>query len=79
MDDTTLHAWKEFMAGPGGKDLLGRLIANETMYLAEGNKATTVNGKALAMAHMEAIYRLRTGIQDIVAPKPPKLSKPAQG
>ncbi len=73
MDDSTLHAWKEFMAGPGGKDLLGRFIANEMGYLAEGAKAQTIDEKGIAMAHYEAIYRLRSGVQDIVAPK----SKPA--
>lgn len=71
MDDPTKHAWKEFMAGPGGVDLLGRFIANETMYLAEGAKDKTVEGKALALAHFEAIYRMRSGIQDIVAPSKP--------
>lgn len=60
------------MAGPGGKDLLGRLVANETMYQAEGMKATSIEGKALAMAKMEAVYRLRSGIADITSPKPNK-------
>lgn len=75
MDDATSHAWKEFMLGPGGKDLLARFIANETNYQAEGIKSQTIEGKALAMAKIEAIYKLRTGILDIVSPKHP--SKPA--
>lgn len=69
MDDVTRHSWKEFLQSAGGKDLLGRFIANETQYQAEGIKAQTIEGKALAMAKIEAIYKLRTGILDIVAPK----------
>ena len=60
------------MASPGGTDLMGRLIANETMYIAEGVKGATTGQKALAMAKLEAMYKFRTGIQDIVASKPPK-------
>jgi hypothetical protein len=74
MDDATLHSWKEFMQSAGGKDLLARFIANETSYQAEGIKATTIEGKALAMAKIEAVYKLRTGILDIVAPKKPSKS-----
>jgi len=69
MEDATRHAWKEFMNGPGGTDLMGRLIANETAYTAEGIKSQTVEGKALAMAKLEAIYKLRSGIVDIISSK----------
>lgn len=72
MDEATIHAWKEFMVGPGGADLMKRLSENEVSYTAEGMKANTIDQKALAMAKLEAIYRLRSGIQDIVAPKPAK-------
>lgn len=77
MDDTTRHAWREFMLGPGGKDLLGRFIANETMYQVEGIKAPGVEGKALAMAKIEAIYRFRMGILDIVESKSGSKSVPS--
>ena len=78
MDDSTRSAWKQFMQGAGGKDLLGRFIANETQYQAEGIKAQTIEGKALAMAKIEAVYKLRTGILDIVASKPVSKSASSQ-
>lgn len=68
MDEGIIGQYKTFMRTAAGKDLLGRFIANETMYQAEGIKAETVEGKALAMAKIEAIYKLRSGILDIVTP-----------
>lgn len=69
MDEATRSAWIDFMKGAGGKDLLGRFIANEQTFIAAAMKNETVEGKALAMAKMEAIYRFREGILDIVKPK----------
>lgn len=69
MDDATKHAWKEFMAGPGGKDLMQRLLGNEAKYQAEGIKSKDIYEKGMSMAKIEAIYTLRSGIQDIIANK----------
>lgn len=77
MDEATKSAWKEFMNGPGGKDLLGRFISNEQTFIAAAMKLQTIEGKGLEMAKMEAIYRFREGILDIVSPKKP--SKPVKG
>lgn len=72
MDEATKSAWVDFSKTPGWTDLMGRLVGNEAMYQAEGIKSPTLEGKGLAMAKIGAIYNVRTGIQDIVAPKPPK-------
>lgn len=72
MDDEVRHAWIEFMQGPGGKDLLGRFVSNEQMFIAAAMKKETAEQKGLEMAKMEAIYRFREGILDIIKPKPSK-------
>lgn len=69
MDETTRHAWIDFMKGAGGKDLLARFIANEQMFIATAMKRETAEQKGLEMARMEAIYNFRAGILDIVSPK----------
>jgi len=69
MDEETRSAWKQFMLGPGGKDLLARFIANEQTFIAKALKAKTIEEKGIEMAKMEAIYLFRAGILDIVESK----------
>lgn len=74
MDESTKSAWIDFMKGPGGKDLLGRFISNEQGFIASAMKRETAEQKGLEMAKMEAIYKFRQGILDIVTPKKPKVA-----
>ena len=76
MDETIRSDYKHFLNGPGGADLIKRLITTEAKHQMEGMKAATLEGKGLAMAKIEAVYELRTMLQDLAASQP--VSKPVQ-
>lgn len=70
MDEGVLGEYKVFLRSGAGQDLIARIKTTEAKYQMEGMKASTMEGKALSMAKMEATYAIRTMLDD--------LSKPAQ-
>lgn len=74
MDEAALGAYKLFMNGPGGADLMERLKMTEAKYQMEGMKSNTIEGKGISMTKIGVSYEIRTMLMDIIAPK----SKPAQ-
>lgn len=78
MDEATKSAWKQFLKGPGGVDLMQRFVANEVKHLAEGAKSDTVDGKAIGLAKYQAVYEMRSGIASIMdesKPAPSQLTR----
>lgn len=69
MDEGLLGQYKLFFRKGAGLDLIARLKTTEAKYMMEGMKATTMEGKALSMAKMEATYAIRTMLDDLAAPK----------
>ena len=69
MDEAVLSAYKQFLPSAGGIDLINRLKTTEAKYMMEGMKSTTMEGKALSMAKMEATYSIRTMLDDLAKPK----------
>lgn len=70
MDDTVKNGYKNFLMSPAGEDLVKRLISTEAKYQMEGMKAAGLEEKGLAMAKIEAIYEIRTMVQDLSKPVP---------
>lgn len=75
MDDTLKNAYKHFLTSPAGEDLIRRLVTTEAKYQMEGMKATTLEGKGLAMSKIEATYAIRTMLDDL---SKPALSQPVR-
>lgn len=69
MDKGILGQYKVFLASRAGQDLIARLKTTEAKYMMEGMKASTMEGKALSMAKMEALYSVRTMIDDLANSK----------
>lgn len=68
MEDSVKHAYKEFLQGIGGADLIRRLISTEARYQMEGMKASSLEEKGLAMAKIGATYEIRTMLNDLSNP-----------
>lgn len=68
MDEAVKNGYKSFLLSPAGLDLVKRLISTEAKFQMEGMKSPTMEGKAIAMAKIEAIYEIRTMIQDLSKP-----------
>lgn len=61
-------AYKSFMDGLGGRDLLEHLLTLEMTAQGEGDKATTAEEKAFAMVKLNTCYKLRTYLADMSKP-----------
>jgi len=69
VDDAIYSAYRSFLQGAAGQDLVARLKMTEAKYMMEGMKASTVEQKGLAMERMHAIYLVRTMLDDLARPK----------
>jgi hypothetical protein len=69
MDEAVLSAYKQFLPGVGGVDLINRLKLTEAKYMMEGMKSPTMEGKAISLSKMQACYEIRTMLDDLVKPK----------
>lgn len=70
MDEGVLGQYKEFLRSAAGIDLIDRLKSTEATFMMSGMKTNNMEGKALAMAKMEATYSIRTMLDDIATTVP---------
>lgn len=75
MDEAALSAYKLFMNGPGGADLMERLKMTEAKYQMQGMQTNTIEGKGIAMTKIGVSYEIRTMLNDIVTPSKPVQSQ----
>lgn len=57
-----------FLKSGAGIDLIDRLRMTEAKYMMQGMKAETMEQKAIAMTKMQAIYNIRTMLDDLSKP-----------
>lgn len=77
VEDAIYSAYRSFLQGAAGQDLVDRLKMTEAKYMMEGMKATDIEQKGLAMERMKTIYLIRTMLDDLAKPKvvPSKVAK----
>lgn len=68
MDKGVRAQYIGFLRGNAGIDLINRLKTTEAKYMMEGMKGISVEEKGLAMAKMEATYKIRTMLDDLAKP-----------
>lgn len=77
MDEGVQGQYLEFFRTNAGKDLIDRLRSTEANFMMQGMKSSTIEGKGIAMAKMEATYAIRTMLDDLAKPPAPKAAKPS--
>ncbi len=75
VEDAIYSAYRSFLQGAAGQDLIDRLKLTEAKYMMEGMKATDIEQKGLAMERMKTVYLVRTMLDDLAKPKAPKVAK----
>lgn len=68
MDKGLQGQYITFLGSGAGIDLIDRLKSTEANFMMQGMKANNMEGKALAMAKMEATYSIRTMLDDLSKP-----------
>lgn len=68
MDKGLRGQYITFLGSPAGQDLIERLRLTEAKYQMEGMKASTIELKGMSMAKMEAMYAIRTMLDDLSKP-----------
>lgn len=68
MDEGTKGQYAQFFKSSAGQDLIKRFITTEAKYQMEGMKGKSLEEKGIAMAKIEAVYSLRTMLEDLSSP-----------
>lgn len=66
--DEIRSAYKAFLDGPGGKDLLEWLLNKEITAQMNGRRATSVDEKAFAMVELNIAYDFRSHLAEMSKP-----------